>query len=73
MLAATPMALLVDGRKPPRLAGVSSVQMLKMERETSSLQSQYKLVEPTYGQDVLNPVLAKGYLGKLLGNPAVAA
>ncbi len=34
----------------------------------SNLQGQYKLVEQTYGQDVLNLVLAKGYLAKLLEN-----
>jgi hypothetical protein len=42
--------------------------MAKMEREMSNLQGQYKLVEQTYGQDVLNLVLAKGYLAKLLEN-----
>jgi len=39
-----------------------------MEQEMSNLQGQYKLVEQTYGQDVLNLVLAKGYLAKLLEN-----
>ena len=39
-----------------------------MESEMSNLQEQYKLVEQTYGQDVLNLVLAKGYLAKLLEN-----
>lgn len=43
----------------------------KMEREMSNLQAQYKLVEQTYGQDVLNLVLAKGYLVKLLENELV--
>ncbi len=42
-----------------------------MEREMSKLQGQYKMVEQTYGQDVLNLVLAKGYLTKLLENKAV--
>ena len=37
----------------------------------TNLQGQYKMVEQTYGQDVLNLVLAKGYLGKLLENRAV--
>lgn len=32
---------------------------------------QFKLVEQSYGQDVLNLVLAKGYLAKLLDNEAV--
>ncbi len=38
----------------------------------ANLQGQYKMVEQTYGQDVLNLVLAKGYLTKLLENGAVA-
>jgi hypothetical protein len=43
-----------------------------MEREMTNLQEQYKLVEESYGQDVLNLVLAKGYLVRLLENKAVA-
>ncbi|MCG5078118.1 plasmid partitioning protein RepB C-terminal domain-containing protein [Paraburkholderia tagetis] len=68
LLVATPAALLVEGKKPRKLSGVSPEQMAKMEREMSNLQGQYKLVEQTYGQDVLNLVLAKGYLAKLLEN-----
>ncbi|VWD60386.1 hypothetical protein BCO19218_07200 [Burkholderia contaminans] len=37
----------------------------------SNLQGQYKVVEQTYGQDVLNLVLAKGYLARLLENETV--
>ena len=37
-----------------------------------NLQEQYKLVEESYGQDVLNLVLAKGYLTKLLENEEVS-
>ena len=37
----------------------------------SNLQGQYKMVEQTYGQDVLNLVLAKGYLAKLMANEAI--
>jgi RepB plasmid partitioning protein/ParB-like nuclease domain len=72
MLVATPEAMLVEGKKPKKLSGISSEQMAKMEREMSNLQNQYKMVEQTYGQDVLNLVLAKGYLTKLLENPSVA-
>jgi hypothetical protein len=39
-----------------------------MESKMTNLQEQYKLVEQTYGQDVLNLVLAKGYLANLLEN-----
>lgn len=72
LLVATLAAMLVDGKKPAKLTGVTQEQMAKMEREMSNLQGQYKLVEQTYGQDVLNLVLAKGYLAKLLENKAVA-
>jgi len=68
LLVATPTALLVEGKKPRKLTGVSPEQMAKMEREMSNLQGQYKLVKQNYGQDVLNLVLAKGYLAKLLEN-----
>jgi hypothetical protein len=34
---------------------------------------QFKLAEQSYGQDILNLVLAKGYLAKLLANEAIRA
>ncbi|WP_338152535.1 hypothetical protein [Paraburkholderia monticola] len=34
----------------------------------SNLQGQYKLAQQTYSQEVLSPVLAKGYLTKHLEN-----
>jgi ParB-like chromosome segregation protein Spo0J len=68
LLVATPAMSLVAGKKPKKLTGISPEQMLKMESEMTNLQEQYKLVEQTYGQDVLNLVLAKGYLAKLLEN-----
>jgi ParB-like chromosome segregation protein Spo0J len=71
MLLATPAALLVDEKKTSQRAGVTQEQMAKMEREMGNLQRQYKLVEQTYGQDVLNLVLARGYLTKLLANKPV--
>lgn len=72
LLVATPADMLVTGKRPLKLAGATPEQMLKMEREMANLQSQYRLVEHTYGQDVLNFVLAKGYLAKLLENVRVA-
>ncbi|WP_321900065.1 plasmid partitioning protein RepB C-terminal domain-containing protein [Paraburkholderia heleia] len=72
LLIATPASALIEGKKPSRVAGMTQEQIAKMEREMSNLQAQYKLVEQTYGQDVLNLVLARGYLGKLLENEAVS-
>lgn len=71
LLVATPTEMLVDGRKPKKLTGVTQEQMSRMEREMANLQGQYKLVEETYAEDVLNLVLARGYLAKLLENQSV--
>lgn len=71
LLAATPTDLLVDGKKLPKLSGVTKEQMARMEREMANLHGQYRLVEQTYGQDVLSLVLARGYLAKLLDNTRI--
>ena len=71
LLVATPAAALAEGQRPRRLNGVTPDQMAKMEREMANLQGQYRLVEQSYGRDVLNLVLARGYLEKLLANTKV--
>jgi len=71
LLAASPSNMLVNEDRPKKIKGVTAEQMAKMEREMANLEGQFKLVEQSYGQDVLNLVLAKGYLTKLLDNEAV--
>ena len=39
-----------------------------MERESASLDREFKLVEQTYGADHLDLVLATGYVNRLLSN-----
>lgn len=71
LLAATPNSMLTQENSPKKVKGITPDQMIKMEREMSNLEGQFKLIEQSYGQDVLNLVLAKGYLTKLLGNETV--
>lgn len=71
MLVATSEDQLEVGRKPRKLNGVTPEQMAKMEHEMSNLQGQYKMAEEAYGLDVLNLVLARGYLARMVGNTAV--
>ena len=71
LLAATPSNMLINERAQKKVKGVTADQMAKMEREMTNLEGQFKLVEQSYGQDVLNLVLAKGYLAKLLDNEVV--
>lgn len=71
LLASTPPNQLVDGDKTKDLKGLTLEQMARMEAEMESLQLEYTAVDETYGADILNLTLARGYLSKLLGNARV--
>ena len=43
-----------------------------MEQEMDHLQRDYRLIEDGYGSTMLNLVVAKGYVGRLLANDGVA-
>lgn len=71
LVAATPSNMIVGETKTRKMTGISADQMAKMEREMGNLQEQFKLAEQSYGQDVLNLVLARGYLAKLMANDSI--
>jgi hypothetical protein len=48
--------------------GLSAEQMARMEREMDGLQREFKAVSASYGDTVLNLVVAAGYLSSLIGN-----
>jgi len=73
LLAATPPAQLCNPERPKQLRGLSSEQLGRMEQEMSLVQARFKAIEQSYSTDVLNMVLARGYVAKLLGNKAVAS
>lgn len=73
LLAATPPEQLVEASRPKRFKGLPAAELSRMEQEMSLVQSRFKVIEQSYGNDVLNMVLARGYLGKLLANKAVAS
>lgn len=68
LLTATPASMLLDGKKASRPA-LSQEQVAKMEHEMSNLLGQYKIAEQTHGEDMLNLMLARGYVVKLMDNP----
>ncbi|PJI42241.1 plasmid partitioning protein RepB C-terminal domain-containing protein [Ferrovibrio sp.] len=71
LVAATPAANLVAGRKPRSTKGLSGEQIALMEREAGNLDRELKIAEQSYGTDHLDLVLIKGYLGRLLSNAKV--
>ena len=72
LLAATPPEQLVEPERPKKFRGLSMEQMARMEHEMALVQNRFKAIEQSYGSDVLNMVLARGYVVKLLSNKAVA-
>lgn len=73
LLAATPPDQLVEANQPKRFKGLAAAEISRMEQEMSLVQSRFKLIEQSYGNDMLNMVLARGYLNKLLTNKGVAS
>jgi ParB-like chromosome segregation protein Spo0J len=71
LLAATPHAQLVGSLKTKEIKGLTPEQIELMERESTSLEQEFKVAEQSYGTDHLYLVLAKGYLAKLLANAKV--
>lgn len=71
LLAATRQSELVKSDQPKRIAGMTADQMARMEREMEKVQKDLKAVESRYGEDVLQLVIASGYLARLVGHPAV--
>jgi RepB plasmid partitioning protein len=72
LVGAARQAELVKPDKPKKIAGMTSEQIARMEREMESLQHDFRQVETSYGEDVLQLVIASGFLSKLLGNAHVA-
>lgn len=72
LLKATPPEQRTDFKPSERDKQLAPIeQIVKLEKEMSQVQTQYKDAEENYGSDLLNLVVAKGYLTKLLGNDAV--
>ncbi|MDX1329999.1 MAG: plasmid partitioning protein RepB C-terminal domain-containing protein [Burkholderiaceae bacterium] len=72
LLKATPLEQRNDFKPTERDKQLAPIeQIVKLEKEMSQVQTQYKDAEENYGSDLLNLVVAKGYLTKLLGNDAV--
>lgn len=71
ILAATPQSDLAKPDKPKKIAGITQEQMARMERELEALNKNFRAMEATFGDDVLQLVLSSRYLGRLMGNANV--
>src|SRR5271169_1833160 len=72
LLAATRREDLAQPDRPKKIRGLSAEQMARMEHEMDGLQREFKAVSASYGDTVLNLVVASGYISSLIGNPRVS-
>ncbi|PYD48503.1 plasmid partitioning protein RepB C-terminal domain-containing protein [Novacetimonas pomaceti] len=70
IVAATREDLLVATRRRPA-RGLTETQITIMERESATLDREFKIIEKDYGRDHLVLTLAVGYIRALLGNARV--
>jgi hypothetical protein len=71
LFAATPGEMLLEPDKHKTVKSLTSEQIAKMEKEMEVLQRDLKLIEESHGNQVLNLVLARGYVAKLFGNARI--
>jgi hypothetical protein len=70
-LTARPAEQWVEGDKARTIADVRPEDLARMEQEMQSMEKDFLLVEESYGRNVLNLVLARSYLTKLIGQARV--
>jgi len=71
LFAASQPDMLVEPGKHKAVKGLTPEQVAKMEKEMESLQLDLKVVEESHGNQVLNLVVARGYVSKLFENTRV--
>lgn len=71
LVMGTPRDQLVNPDKPKQVRGLSAEDLARMEQEMKAVEPNFKAVEASYGENVLNLTLARAYLKKLLLNAKV--
>lgn len=63
---------LLNPDEPKKAKGMTPEELARMEQEMAAVSRDFKAIEGTYGETVLNLTLAKAYVGKLVKNSKVA-
>src|SRR3984957_510270 len=71
LVLSTPKDQLAQPGKAKVKEGLSAEEIAKMEQEMESLEHDFKAIEESYGENMLNLTLARGYIRKLIDNARV--
>ncbi len=71
LIAATPQDQLIEAEHAKEVDGLLPADIARMEREMEAISGDFKQIEETHGKNVLNLVIAVGYLKQLLDNARI--
>jgi hypothetical protein len=71
LVLGTPRDQLANPEEPKQKEGMSAEEIAQLEAEMESLERDVKAVDGTYGENMLNLTLARGYVKKLMDNAKV--
>lgn len=71
LVMGTPKIQLIQPEQSKTKTGLSAEEIARLEQEMESLERDFKAVEDSYGENVLNLTLARGYVKRLLENAKV--
>lgn len=71
LVLGTPKNLLVSPQEPKEKEGMTAEQIGRMEEELEGLERDFKAAEESYGDNMLNLTVARGYIKRLVENEAV--
>jgi hypothetical protein len=71
LILGTPKDQLVNPAEPKTKVGLSPEEVARMEREMESLEKDFKAVEATYTENIMNLTLARTYIKNLLKNAKI--
>lgn len=71
LVAATPQDQLAEPERAKEIDGLRPEDIARIEREMNTIEGDFRSIEDSHGRNVLNLVLAVGYVRRLLENAAV--
>jgi hypothetical protein len=72
LLIGTPKHQLLNPQEPKAAKGMTVEEIARLEEEMESLHMDFKAIETTYGDNMLNLTVARSYVKKLLENTKVS-
>ena len=71
LVMGTPKDQLTNPNQPKQVKGLTAQDLARMEQEMRAVEPNFRAVEQSYGENMLNLTLARGYVKKLLLNVKV--